>query len=313
MISIKKKIYNFIRNVLQLSNTQTKLMLGNIYLNQIRKEYDLIKNLQEVEYKIFSQTGEDGIIDFLLKKLDILNCKFIEIGVGDYSEANTRYIYETSFSEGLIIDIENNLRDKVSKNINLWKGLLHIENIEINSENINEILDKYNLNANLDLFSIDIDGIDYWVIDNLKSQISKLFVLEYNPTFGHNLEITIPNINNFNRFKSHYSGCYYGSSLKAMIKLMDRKGYDFLGTNKLNFNAFFASKNISHKFENLKQNLDSLENYSLIKIRDSKNKEGELDFLDKKQRLIQIKNLEVIDVSQINNKIYKISEIINFI
>lgn len=313
MISIKKKIYKFIRNVLQLSNTQTKLMLGNIYLNQIRKEYDLIKNLQEVEYKIFSQTGEDGIIDFLLKKLDILNCKFIEIGVGDYSEANTRYIYETSFSEGLIIDIENNLRDKVSKNINLWKGLLHIENIEINSENINEILDKYNLNANLDLFSIDIDGIDYWVIDNLKSQISKLFVLEYNPTFGHNLEITIPNINNFNRFKSHYSGCYYGSSLKAMIKLMDRKGYDFLGTNKLNFNAFFASKNISHKFENLKQNLDSLENYSLIKIRDSKNKEGELDFLDKKQRLIQIKNLEVIDVSQINNKIYKISEIINFI
>lgn len=272
MISIKKKIYKFIRNVLQLSNTQTKLMLGNIYLNQIRKEYDLIKNLQEVEYKIFSQTGEDGIIDFLLKKLDILNCKFIEIGVGDYSEANTRYIYETSFSEGLIIDIENNLRDKVSKNINLWKGLLHIENIEINSENINEILDKYNLNANLDLFSIDIDGIDYWVIDNLKSQISKLFVLEYNPTFGHNLEITIPNINNFNRFKSHYSGCYYGSSLKAMIKLMDRKGYDFLGTNKLNFNAFFASKNISHKFENLKQNLDSLENYSLIKIRILKTK-----------------------------------------
>ena len=313
MISIKEKIYNFIRNALQLSNTQTKLMLGNIYLNQIRKKYDFIKNLQEAEYKIFSQTGEDGIIDFLLKKLDILNCKFVEIGVGDYSEANTRYIYEKSFSEGLIIDIENNLRDKVSKNINLWKGLLHVENIEINSENINEILDKYNLNANLDLFSIDIDGIDYWVIDNLKPQISKLFVLEYNPTFGHNLEITIPNIKNFNRFKSHYSGCYYGCSLKAMIKLMDRKGYDFLGTNKLNFNAFFASKNISHKFENLKQNLDSLENYSLIKIRDSKNKEGELNFLDKKQRLIQIKNLEIIDVSQKNNKIYKISEIINSI
>ena len=313
MISIKEKIYNFIRNALQLSNTQTKLMLGNIYLNQIRKKYDFIKNLQEAEYKIFSQTGEDGIIDFLLKKLDILNCKFVEIGVGDYSEANTRYIYEKSFSEGLIIDIENNLRDKVSKNINLWKGLLHVENIEINSENINEILDKYNLNANLDLFSIDIDGIDYWVIDNLKPQISKLFVLEYNPTFGHNLEITIPNIKNFNRFKSHYSGCYYGCSLKAMIKLMDRKGYDFLGTNKLNFNAFFASKNITHTFENLKQNLDSLENYSLIKIRDSKNKEGELDFLDKKQRLIQIKNLEIIDVSQKNNKIYKISEIINSI
>jgi hypothetical protein len=313
VISIKKKIYNFLTSILKTSNAQTKFMLGSIYLNEVRKKYDLIKNLQEAEYKIFSQTGEDGILDFLLTKLNILNCKFVEIGVGDYSEANTRYIYEKSFSEGLIVDIESNLKDKVSKNINLWKGLLHVENIEIDSENINSILDKYNLNRDLDLFSIDIDGIDYWVIENLRPQISKLFVLEYNPTFGHNLEITVPNIKNFNRFKSHYSGCYYGSSLKAMIRLMDRKGYDFLGTNNLNFNAFFVLKNISYTLDNLKKNLKNLENYSLIKIRDSKDKRGELNFIDKKERLLQIKDLEVTDVSQINKKVYKISEIINSI
>lgn len=313
MISIKKKIYSFLRNIIQTSNAQTKFMLGSIYLNKAKKNYDLVKNLQEVEYKIFSQTGEDGIIDFLLTKSNILNCKFVEIGVGDYSEANTRYIYEKSFSEGLIVDIESNLKEKISKNINLWKGLLHIENIEIDSENINNVLEKYNLNGDLDLFSIDIDGIDYWVVENLRPQISKLFVMEYNPTFGHSLEITIPKIKNFNRFKLHYSGCYYGSSLKAILRLMDRKGYDFLGTNKLNFNAFFALKNISYKFENLKKNLNSLEDYSLIKIRDSKNKDGELDFLDKKERLMQMKNLEVIDVSQESKRTYKIGEIINSI
>jgi hypothetical protein len=313
VISIKKKIYSFLRNIIQTSNAQTKFMLGSIYLNKAKKNYDLVKNLQEVEYKIFSQTGEDGIIDFLLTKSNILNCKFVEIGVGDYSEANTRYIYEKSFSEGLIVDIESNLKEKISKNINLWKGLLHIENIEIDSENINNVLEKYNLNGDLDLFSIDIDGIDYWVVENLRPQISKLFVMEYNPTFGHSLEITIPKIKNFNRFKLHYSGCYYGSSLKAILRLMDRKGYDFLGTNKLNFNAFFALKNISYKFENLKKNLNSLEDYSLIKIRDSKNKDGELDFLDKKERLMQMKNLEVIDVSQESKRTYKIGEIINSI
>lgn len=313
MISIKKKVYNFLKNILRASDAQTKFMLGSIYLNEVKKKYDLIKNLQEVEYKIFSQTGEDGIIDFLLTKLDILNCKFVEIGVGDYSEANTRYIYEKSFSKGLIIDIESNLKEKVSKNINLWKGLLHIENIEIDSENINSVLEKYNFSEDLDLFSIDIDGIDYWVVDSLRPQISKLFVLEYNPTFGHRMEITIPKIKNFNRFKSHYSGCYYGSSLKAMISLMDRKGYDFLGTNKLNFNAFFVLKNISYKFEHLKKNLNNLEDYSLIKIRDSKNKAGKLDFLDKKERLVQIKNLEVIDVSEESKKKYKIAELIDFI
>ena len=173
-------------------------MLGTIFLNEAKKKYDLVDNLHNVEYKVFSQTGEDGIIDFLLSRINISTSKFVEIGVGDYSEANTRYVYEKSFSKGLIIDIERNLKHKVSKNINLWKGMLEIENTEIDKDNINAILDKYHLNGNLDLFSIDIDGLDYWVVKSLKPMISKIFVAEYNPTFGHNLEITIPYIKNKN-------------------------------------------------------------------------------------------------------------------
>ena len=311
MIKIKERINYFVTNLLRRNDAQSKFMLGSIFLNEAQKKYDLVKNLQEVEYKVFSQTGEDGIIDFLFSKLNISNCKFVEIGVGDYSEANTRYIYEKSFSKGLIIDIEKDFKKKVSKNINLWKGLLDVENIGINSENINEILDKHHLNENLDLFSIDIDGIDYWIIEQLKAKISKLFVLEYNPTFGHNLEITVPNDKNFNRFKSHYSGCYYGASLKAMISMMKTKSYDFIGTNKLNFNAFFVADELSHKFQNLKQNLKDLDNYTSIKIRDSKNKNGELNFLNRKNRLEQIGDLEVIDVSQNEKKKYKINEIIS--
>ena len=88
---------------------------------------------------------------------------------------------------------------------------------------------------------------------------------------------------------------------------------NILGTNNLNFNAFFVLKNISYTLDNLKKNLNNLENYSLIKIRDSKDKRGELNFIDKKERLLQIKDLEVTDVSQINKKVYKISEIINSI
>jgi hypothetical protein len=311
---IKEKLHNFLKNFFKINNAQNRFMLGSIYLNEAQKKYNSIKNLQETEYKIFSQSGEDGIIDFLLTKIGILDCKFVEIGVGDYSESNTRYIYEKSFSRGLIIDLEHNLKKKISKNIDLWRGLIDIENVEVDSENINPILSKYDLNGNLDLFSIDIDGIDYWVIEKLKAKISKLFIAEYNPTFGHNLEITVPNIKNFNRFKFHYSGCYYGVSLKALVRLMEVKGYDFLGTNKLNFNAFFVHKEFSHQFEDLKKNLKNLENYTKIKTRDSKDKNKQLDFLEKKEdRLVKIRDLDIVDVSQKINKIYKISEIINSI
>ena len=247
----------------------------------------------------------------MFSKLNISNSRFVEIGAGDYSESNTRYIYEKSFSKGLIIDIEENFKKKVSSNIKIWKGLLELENVEICSENINKILDKYELNEKLDLFSIDIDGVDYWVIEKLKPKISKIIVLEYNPTFGHNLEISIPNYKNFNRFGAHYSGCYYGASLKAMINLMKTKDYDFIGTNKLNFNAFFIESDLSHNFQDLKKNMRSLDYYTTIKIRDSINEKGELDFLSRKKRLEQMGELEVVDLSRSEKKKYKINDIIS--
>jgi len=311
MINIKEKIYFFLNSLLKRNDAHTRYMLGSIFLNQAKKDYHLVKNLDQVEYKVFSQTGEDGILNYLISTLNISNCKFVEIGVGEYLEANTRYIYENSFSEGLIIDIEKNFKKKVSKNIHPWKGLLYLENIQIKSTNIDETLNKYNLNNNLDVFSVDIDGIDYWVINELKSHISKIFVAEYNPTFGHNLEITVPNDENFSRFQSHYSGCYYGASLRAIIGLMDKKGYDFIGTNKLNFNAFFITKNLSEKFIKLRNNLKDMASYTSIKIRDSKDVNGKLNFLNQIDRLKLIEDKEIIDVSNSKHKKFKIKEIIS--
>ena len=51
----------------------------------------------------------------------------------------------------------------------------------------------------LDLFSLDIDGIDYWILEKMPQNFSKIAVLEYNPLFGAELEITVPNIDNFSR------------------------------------------------------------------------------------------------------------------
>ena len=112
---VKEKLFNFLKNSFENYNAKNRFMLGNIYLFDAQKKYKKIKDLQEVEYKIFSQTGEDGIIDFMLKKIGISNCKFVEVGVGDYSESNTRYIYEKSFSSGLIIDVECDLKKKYQK------------------------------------------------------------------------------------------------------------------------------------------------------------------------------------------------------
>ena len=61
-----------------------------------------IRNINDLDYKIFSQNGEDGIIDYLLHALKIDKPKFVEIGVGDYSECNTRFLFERTSPKGLI-------------------------------------------------------------------------------------------------------------------------------------------------------------------------------------------------------------------
>ena len=131
----------------------------------------------------------------------------------------------------MVVDSIPNLENKIKKRIKIWKGDLKIVNKEINSDNALDTLKKDQMMVDLDLFSIDIDGIDYWVLNKLPKFFSKIVVLEYNPTFGFELEVSVPNIPNFNRTSYHYSNLCFGMSFKAALNLMDKKGFYFVGSN----------------------------------------------------------------------------------
>ena len=212
--------------------------IGKVQISLNRNKYDSVEDIIDIEEKIFSQNGEDGIIDYLIHKLNIGNKNFVEIGVGNYRESNTRFLYNTYHPKGLIIDYIDDMKSEVKKHVNFWKGDLRICNQKIDSENILDLLNK-NCDYEIDFFSIDIDSIDYWIIKKLKNNISKIFVAEYNPVFGAELEVTVPNISGFERSKYHYSYLCYGISLKALINLMDQKGYYFIGSKCPRFYSFF--------------------------------------------------------------------------
>jgi len=61
----------------------------------------------------------------------------------------------------------------------------------------------------------DIDGIDHWVISKLKSNLSKIFVAEFNPTFGSELEIIVPDTGKFDRTSNHYSNLWFWRIFKS--------------------------------------------------------------------------------------------------
>jgi len=306
---IHLKLQNIFKKSKSLSINKILMVLAKIALSKSREHYNEKSYLEDFEYKFYSQNGEDGIIDFIVKKLNLRKPTFVEIGVGDYSEANTRFLYETYYSKGLIIDNIENFKEKVSNNVSLWRGNLNVLEKNISPENINETLSK-NVDFDIDIFSIDIDGLDYWVLDQIKTKISKVIILEYNSIFGHEKELVVPNIKNFDRTKAHYSNLYYGGSLKSYVSLMAKKGYYFLGVNRLRNNAFFINNDFpKNKF------FENIDNISLAEstnsnFSESRDKKGNLNYLKDDEKLKEIYDCDVVNLQIDKTSLYKIKDII---
>ena len=307
---MKKRIKNFLSLIVSKANDRNIFTIGSAHFSEMGQYYSNIKNLSDVDYKVFSQTGEDGIIDYLLYSLNIKVPKFVEIGVGDYRESNTRYIFEKNCCKGIIIDKNHNLKNKVSEVVKLWRGDLTIVETTVTSKNIVDILFSNYFENDVDILSLDIDGIDYWIIDTLPEKFSKVAIIEYNSIFGSNLEVTIPNIENFDRKKYHYSCLCYGASLKALIKLMKRKKYVFVGTNIACHNAFFVLESEVKKLNLTLPDTNNLTKYSTSHLSDSRSIDEKLSYLSGKQKLKEIEDCEVIDLSDKENKLVKIKNIL---
>ena len=310
---LARLIANFLKKF-NLKKNFTNKLIFNIGLNSLlinKTFYEKAKNINENELKIYSQNGEDGIIDFLLYKLGVNQPNFLEIGVGEYIESNTRFLYERYYQNGLIIDYVKDLKKKVFSNVNKWKGELKVLEELVTSKNINNLISK-NCNFEIDLFSIDIDSVDYWVIKELKPNISKIFIAEYNAIFGDQLDVSVPNIENFSREKYHYSCLCYGMSLKALIRIMKEKGFYFIGTNNFKNNAFFINQLFPKDkyFSNLDyvddNKLDLHTNYS---YKESRDKFGKLNYLSGKKGLEEIKECEIVDFQDNNGTLKKIKDL----
>jgi len=105
------------------------------------KQHGIYENIHDAEFKVFSQFGEDGIIQYLIHNIGIdpICQKFIEFGVGDYTESNTRFLLINDNWTGLVIDGGEQYIDNIRKDDIYWRYDLTAVNSFINKENINQI------------------------------------------------------------------------------------------------------------------------------------------------------------------------------
>ena len=303
MIKILKKYLSFILKRIFNEEIQKELILNAKVLSLKNKNLKKIKDLSEVEFQVYSQWGEDGIIDWLINKFPEIPKSFLEIGTQDYKESNTRFLLINKNWDGFLIEADKAAVKDIKSQRIFWKHRLKVKNEFITKDNINNIINRINVPKKLGLLSLDIDGVDYWVLKELSVLDPSIIICEYNSLFGQKKSVTVPYKKNYIRAEEHYSNLYYGASIKAFIDLMKKRNYFLIGTNSAGNNAFFLKKNHWNKANKLiveKKVFNS-------KFRESRDVKGNLNFLNKKESLELIKNKFMIDLR--NNKKKRIFEL----
>jgi len=298
VIKILKKYLSFVIKRIFDEEIQKELILKAKLLSVKNRYFKKIKDLSDIEFQVYSQWGEDGIIDWLINKYPEIPKSFLEIGTQDYKESNTRFLLINKNWNGFIIEADKAAVKDIKSQRIYWKHNLRAINEFITKDNINKVIKKFNIPKKIGLLSLDIDGVDYWVLKKLSALDPSIIVCEYNSLFGQKKSVTVPYKSNFIRSKEHYSNLYYGASINAFIDLMKKKNYFLIGTNSAGNNAFFVKKNIWNKVKKL----IITKKVFVSKFRESRNIKGVLTFLEKKKSLELIKNKFMIDLKDNSKK-----------
>ena len=247
LLFLKKFIHNKLYNLVVYQLAKGKFLKS---IKSSKKKLTRSSNLDlinQYEFKITSQNNEDGIINFLSKNIVKPDKIFFEIGF-DFHEFNSLNLIKQNWS-GTLIDGDIIKCDKLKACLNkkFPKEKVVVKNQFIDYENINKIIEKEVTLNNFDFFSLDTDGMDYWILESLNFN-PKIICAEFNPWLGKFKTLTIPKKGGFN----YQSDMFYGASLKAFNYLLNKKGYKLVAIESSGNNAFFINqKEFKIQFEEL--------------------------------------------------------------
>lgn len=272
---------------------QQVLMLGKLLAQNIPSK-TRITSLEEVEFRVFSQWGDDGIIQWLIHNLEFPNKTFIEFGVENYRESNTRFLMMNNNWSGLVMDGSKGNISQIIHSEYFWRHQLTAIAAFIDGENVNDLIAAANLGKEIGILHIDLDGNDYWIWKQIHVISPIVVILEYNSVFGIDRAITVPYDKTFYRTTAHYSNLYFGASLRALHYLSTQKGYAFIGCNSAGNNAYFVR---SDRLNDRVSEVSLEQGYVCSRFRESIDQKGQPTFLSGGDRLEAIRGLPVYNIA----------------
>lgn len=186
-------------------------------------------HLADYEKGVYSQNGEDGVIEKIFNVIGHGERYYVEFGTEAATECNTRYLKEKYNWWGLLMD-----GGHANSALNLHQEM-------ITAENINQLFEKYYVPKEIDFLCIDVDFNDWYIWRAIETFYQpKVVMIEYNATHLPNEDRVIV----YNAQGMWDGTNYFGGSILAFYNLGMSKGYSLVYANDNGVNLFFIRNDI---------------------------------------------------------------------
>ena len=251
--------------------------------------------IRDAEFSVFSQFGEDGIIQHLVNHVPIENDVFVEFGVEDYTESNTRFLLVNDNWRGLVLDGSDAHQRWLQSHPTGWRQQIEAVTAFIDRDNINGLIRGAGVEGDIGILSIDLDGNDLWILEAIDVVSPRILILEYNATFGPEAAVTVPYDPTFVRGEKHWSSLYWGASLAALTRTARDKGFSLVGSNSAGNNAFYVRDAVVGRLPALA----AADAWRPSRFRESRGPAGELTYVsDRTERLRLMRDMPVYDLDR---------------
>ena len=238
-----RKLIRLNQSIVQVDRQMNELAIDkylqkNLYENP---HYQDSKRLNQYEFKVYSQGGEDGIIAEIFQRIETTNQWFVEFGVGNGLENNTTYLLTRGWKGGWIegnSQFVKQIKREFSHLLNL--GKLQLKNTFVSVDNIEKLFAEFDIPQEFDFLSIDIDGNDYWIWQAIANYRPRVVAIEYNAIYPPESSWVMK----YNPKHQWDYSSYMGASLLALEKLATTKGYKLVGCSFTGVNAFFVRSDL---------------------------------------------------------------------
>jgi hypothetical protein len=225
----------------------SQLILANQY-RELANGRKPLPSFEDTEFRAFSQNGEDGILLYVFSLIGMGGRRCVEICAGDGIECNTANLIVNHGWSGLLFDADERLIERgrayYSRVADTAQFPPRLVNSWITRGNVNDLIKVNGFEGPVDLLSLDLDGVDYWIWEAIDVIRPRVVMAEVQCIWGSERAVTVPYSDTFKTPPIDRFLIYSGASLPAFVKLGRKKGYRLVGVQRLGYNAVFVADGV---------------------------------------------------------------------